>query len=103
MKYDILAYMSDKPVEIKSTDTKKTLAQKVRILEKEVVGRTLGYIVGAFGLVAALAWNDLVQQAFSVFFPAEQESLLAKLFYAIASTLIALVVILLFSRWAKKS
>lgn len=83
--------------------TKQTLKQKIRVLEKEVVGRTLGYIVGAFGLVAALAWNDLVQQAFTVFFPTQQETVLAKLFYAIAATLIALVIILLFSRWAKKS
>lgn len=95
--------MAEKNTEIKPTDTKKTLVQKVRILEKEAIGRTLGYIVGAFGLVAALAWNDLIQQTFATFFPTEQESLLAKLFYAIAATLIALVIILLFSRWAKKS
>lgn len=84
-------------------ETKQTLKQKIRILEKEAVGRTLGYIVGAFGLVAALAWNDLVQDAFALFFPTQEESILAKLFYAITATLIALVIILLFSRWAKKS
>ncbi len=95
--------MADKITVTTPAETKQNLGQKVRVLEKEAVGRTLGYIVGAFGLVAALAWNDLIQQTFAVFFPAEPESLVAKLFYALASTLIALMVILLFSRWAKKS
>lgn len=94
--------MNEPLVTVKPTDTKKTLRQKVRILEKEILGRTLGYIVGAFGLVAALAWNDLVQQAFAAAFPSQETSLLAKLVYAIFSTLLALIVILLFSRWAKK-
>lgn len=80
----------------------KTLRQKISVLEKEALSRTGGYIVGAFGLVAALAWNDFVHQLFIDFFPASQQNLVAKFSYALASTSIALIVVLLFSRWTKK-
>lgn len=93
--------MTEPTTSIKPTEA-KTLRQKGKILEKEIVGRTLGYIVGAFGLVAALAWNDVVQEAFASAFPSEQTSLLAKLVYAMVSTILALLVIVGFSRWAKK-
>lgn len=83
-------------------EQKKTLRQKVSVVEKEIISRTVGYIVGAFGLVAALAWNDVVQQAFAAVFPAQQTSLLAKLIYALTATLLALLVILIFNRWVKK-
>lgn len=84
------------------SEPKKNLRQKFSSLEKEVVGKTMGYLVGAFGLVAALAWNDFVEILFAQFFPNEQQTIFAKLVYALVATIIALAVILGLNRWMKK-
>ena len=47
----------------------------------------------AFGLVAALAWNDAIQSIFKTYF-GEQQGLVAKLWYALLVTLIVVLVTL---------
>jgi uncharacterized membrane protein YidH (DUF202 family) len=46
-------------------------------------------IGGAFGLVAALAWNDAVQTLFREIFPVQAHSVIAKFAYAAVVTVIA--------------
>ncbi|MBI4598674.1 hypothetical protein HY734_00585 [Candidatus Uhrbacteria bacterium] len=39
--------------------------------------QALSYLLGAFGLVAGLAWNDAIQESIRVFFPLDNKGLLA--------------------------
>lgn len=65
------------------------------MLREEIKKQTLGYIVGALGLVAGLAWNEAVKALIEYFFPLSQNTLLAKFIYAAAIT----IAVVLFSRY----
>ena len=55
---------------------------------REVVKeKMLTLILGAFGLVAALAWNDAIQTLFKIIFP-QSQGLIEKLSYAVLVTII---------------
>ncbi|MDR2698628.1 MAG: DUF5654 family protein [Candidatus Methanoplasma sp.] len=58
-------------------------------------------ITAAFGLVAALAWNDAIQTAVKMFFNSDNE-IWGKLIYAVLVTILAVVMVILISRSAKK-
>ena len=59
-------------------------------MKKEVIEKLAILITGAFGLVAALAWNNAIQKIFQEIF-GEQSSVFAMLFYAVVVTVIAVV------------
>ncbi len=61
-------------------------------IKREIRIRTVGYIVGAFGLVAGLAWNDAIRSLIEHLFPVEVNSLWAKFIYAIIITLVVIFV-----------
>lgn len=52
--------------------------------------KTVTLILGGFGLVAALAWNEAIKSLFAVFFNPKGE-LLGKFIYAIIVTLIVVI------------
>jgi len=54
--------------------------------------QTIGYVAGAFSLVAGLAWNDAVKALIESLFPLDSSSIWVKFIYAI---LITIVVVLL--------
>jgi len=56
--------------------------------KKELQHRMTGYIVGALGLVAGLAWNDAIKALIEYLFPLAKNTLLAKFIYAILMTFI---------------
>ena len=58
----------------------------------EVREKTFGYIIGALGLVAGLAWNEAIKSVIDYFFPSSQNGLLAKFLYALLITLIVVVI-----------
>ena len=58
-------------------------------------------ITAAFGLVAALAWNDAIQTAVKMFFTSDNE-IWGKLIYAVLVTILAVVMVIMISRSAKK-
>jgi uncharacterized BrkB/YihY/UPF0761 family membrane protein len=62
-------------------------------LQKEIRGRTVGYIGGAFGLVAGLAWNEAITTLINQLFPVAKDSLLIKFLYAIILTIVVVIVI----------
>lgn len=61
-------------------------------IRHELQERTVGYIVGAFGIVAGLAWNEAVKALIEYAVPLEQNTLLLKFFYAIAVTVIVVLI-----------
>lgn len=70
---------------------------KVEIIEKLSLLAT-----GAFGLVAALAWNSAIQKVFQHIF-GEQSSIPAMLGYAVIVTAIAVMVTIWMGRLADKA
>ena len=57
-------------------------------LEAEVIEKLAALITAAFGLVAALAWNDAIKAIFAAVFGATQ-TIVAMLVYAVVVTIIA--------------
>lgn len=72
--------------------TEKSDAFKVQLLETFA-----SLITAAFGLVAALAWNETIKAAVAAVFKSE-DSLMGLLVYAIIVTVIAVVMTLLIAR-----
>lgn len=54
--------------------------------------QTLGYVLGAFGLVAGLAWNEAVSSLIAYVFPLSKNSIWAKFAYAGLITLFIVLV-----------
>lgn len=58
--------------------------RKVRMAIQE---RLVGYILAAFGLVAGLAWNDVIKSFIEAIFPVSAiNGLIARLIYAVILT-----------------
>lgn len=77
---------------------RRKLKQSTLAFQREVVDKMSALATAAFGLVAALAWNSAIQEAFKKYAPAG--SVRALLLYAVVVTIIAVVVILLIGRLA---
>jgi len=76
------------------------IKEKSQELRKEVKQRIVGYIVGALGLVAGLAWNDAIRALIEYVFPMDQGSVWAKFIYAALVSVILVVAAYLIVRWA---
>lgn len=68
----------------------------------EVRERLLGYLVGALGLVAGLAWNDAIRAFIEYAFPLNKDSLTMKFIYAIIITLVIVIATVYLTRFLKK-
>lgn len=72
-------------------DDKKTAGKKLSI---ELVNNFTQLITSGFGLVAALAWNEAIQEIFKKLFPQEQiGGLIAKIIYAVLITGMIVIVV----------
>ena len=60
-------------------------------VQKEVKEKTIGYILGALGLVAGLAWNEAIKSSLAVIFPTPGNDLLVKFIYAVIVTTVIVV------------
>ena len=60
-------------------------------MKRAIVERLVTLLTAAFGLIAALAWNDTVKLLFKTIF-GEQGDLVAMTLYAILVTVIAVIV-----------
>jgi hypothetical protein len=71
-------------------------------MQKEVIEKIAALITAAFGLVAALAWNEAIQEIFRLVF-GEQSGVWAMIFYAVVITIIAVLVTIWIGRVAQKA
>ncbi|MCL5099541.1 MAG: DUF5654 family protein [Candidatus Marsarchaeota archaeon] len=78
-----------------------TSAQKKHEIRDEAIDRVTILITSALGLVAALAWNSAIQKLFSVAF-GTQSSLEAMFAYAVVVTVLAVIIIIYFTRVTAK-
>lgn len=68
------------------------LSREALKTKKQIKKQMLGYITAAFGLVAALAWNDAISALIKHFFPMEKNKVSAKFIYAAIITLIVVII-----------
>lgn len=62
-------------------------------INREVRGKTFGYISAALGLVAGLAWNDAISYAIEKAFPLGKDTIGIKFLYAIIVTVAVVILI----------
>lgn len=72
------------------------------IMKKDVIDKLSALITAAFGLVAALAWNDTIKAIFSAIF-GTADSVPAMLVYAIVVTIIAVFATIKIGNAAEKA
>ena len=71
-------------------------------MKAEVIDKLAALLTAAFGLVAALAWNETIKGIFRVVF-GTQETIWAWVVYALAVTIIAVLVIIRIAKAAEKA
>ncbi len=67
-------------------------------LHQEIKNRTIGYILGAFGLVAGLAWNNAINSLIEYLVPIGTNTLLLKFIYAVVITVVVVIIGYYFSK-----
>lgn len=85
----------------KINNSKEKLKAEKEELKKEVSNKLTALITAAFGLVAALAWNDTIKTLFVTLF-GTADNLWAMLVYALVVTLIAVFVTIKLPNWLSK-
>ena len=71
--------------------------EKPTPLKQEVLDKFGALVTAAFGLVAALAWNDAIKAIFKEIF-GEQSTVVPMLIYASMVTVIAVILIIIVAR-----
>ena len=71
--------------------------EKPATLKQEVLDKLAALVTAAFGLVAALAWNDAIKAIFKEIF-GDQSTIVPMLTYAIIVTIIAVILIIIVAR-----
>ncbi len=74
------------------SQTVKKIRKESEELRREVRKRTATYIAAALGLVVGLAWNEAIKSIIEYFFPLSQNTMAAKIIYALAMTAVLVIV-----------
>jgi len=82
-------------------DIQKIKSEGVQ-LRQEVRQKTMDLILAAFGFVAGLAWNEAIKALIEEVFPAHNNSVWAKLTYALLVTILVVLVSVYFVRSTTK-
>ena len=77
------------------------IKEELKNIHKNSIEKISTLMISAFGLVAALAWNNAIQKLFTVIFGA-QSDLAAMMLYAIFVTAIAVIATIYISRITPK-
>ncbi len=77
--------------------------EEKKSLRREIRSRMLGYIIGALGLVAGLAWNEAIRHLIDLVFPLDKNSIWAKFIYAIIITVVVVWISMSLMKFADKT
>lgn len=77
------------------------IAHKSTKFARQVREKVAGYILAAFGFVAALAWNEAIKELIDHFYPLDANGLVAKFVYAVVVTVVVVVVSLILIKFSK--
>lgn len=72
-------------------------------MRKEVIEKLAALVTAAFGLVAALAWNDAIRSLFAEGGPLEHLSTYGPWFYAVFVTIIAVAAAIYIGKLSQKA
>lgn len=84
-------------------DIKEEIKKETTNIRAEIQQKTFGYILTAFGLVAALAWNDAITNLINYLFPFEKNTVIIKFVYALIITFIVVFVSMYINRLSSKT
>ena len=76
--------------------------EKPATLKQEITDKIAALVTAAFGLVAALAWNDAIKAVFKEIF-GTAEAIGPMLIYAVVVTIIAVILTIIVARAAAKA
>lgn len=76
--------------------------KEIKQYQAEVVKEMLKLATAGFGLVAALAWNELIKNTINEFFPTQHSNILSLFIYAFIVTILAVFVTLQLTRLSEK-
>ncbi len=85
-----------------NTNNFAKIKQESENISRQVKEKTLGFIITAFGLVAGLAWNEAIQSLIKSFFAVDKDSIWAKFIYAIAMTIIVVIITVYLTKFFSK-
>lgn len=71
-------------------------------MSNEVTTKISGYMVGALGVVAGLAWNEAIKASIEYFFPIAKNTLLAQFLYAVIISLIVVILSVIIVKTTKR-
>ena len=89
----------------KQKDIEKSLSSEAEEFKKEFADKLLKLVTSGFGLVAALAWNELIKKVIDQFIEpifGKDSGFISLLIYAMAVTLLAVTVTYQLSKIAGK-
>jgi len=75
----------------KESEPLNKIKDGIKEIKREFKEKTVTLILGGFGLVAALAWNEAIKTLFETFFPKKNE-LIGKFIYAIIVTIVVVII-----------
>ena len=87
---------------MKKETRRKRAAKKIRKTSTAVQEKSITLVLGGFGLVAALAWNEAIKSLFENLFK-NKGSLIGKFSYAVIVTLIVVIVSIQLQKLSKKN
>jgi len=77
------------------------IKSEIKEVKKEFKEKTITLILGGFGLIAALAWNEAIKSLFEIYFK-KSNALIGKFIYAIIITVIVVIISLQLKKLSKE-
>ena len=102
MQLPSITLMQEDSMDKSQTITPRVNSQEDIMLKAEIRERVLGYMVGALGLVAGLAWNEAIQALIAYLFPLPENTLPAKFLYAAVLSVVVVIVSVYLSQLFRK-